>query len=75
MFGDYQNFAGSMELNFVGNWFMTLKHRAIHDFGKRSWGRKFVRKGTHEINKHRSPKNNNDSTVIHISVPPKSMTI
>ena len=30
---------------------------------------------THEINEHRSPKNNNDSTAIHISVSPKSMTI
>ena len=64
-----------MGLNFVGDWFMTLKHRTFYDFGKRWWGRKFVGKGDHEINEHRSPKNNNDSTGIHISVPPKSMTI
>ena len=45
MFVDYQNCTCSMGLNFVGDWFTTLKHRTIHDFGKHSWGRKFVGKG------------------------------
>ena len=69
---DYQKFVCSMGLNFVGNWFTTLKHRTIHDFGKRSWGVNLWVRVTHEINEHRSPKNNNDSTAIHISVPQKA---
>ena len=42
MFVDYQNFAGSMELNFMGYWFVVLQYRTIHFFIKRSLGRKFV---------------------------------
>ena len=40
--GDYQNFAGSWESNFMGNWFAALQCKTIHYFVKRSWGHKFV---------------------------------
>ena len=63
MFVDDQNFAGSCERNFYGNWFVTLKCKTIHHFFKlrgdlNSWVRV-----THEINEHSNTTNNDDSTV------------
>ena len=43
MFLDCQNVGGSWGHNFLGNWFVALQYRSIHNFVKRLWGRNFER--------------------------------
>lgn len=63
MFIDDQNFAGSCERNFFGNWFVALKGKTIHYFVKLRGDVNSWVTVTLEINEHSNPTNNDDSTV------------
>ena len=56
MFVDCQNFASLWGSYFVGNWFIALQCKAIHNLLSFCSGHEFVCKVTHEIHKHKPPR-------------------
>ena len=63
MFMDYENSAGSMGHNFVGNWFFVLQYKMIQQFVKNLWGRKNMGKAKPYNPLTSNPMSNDDSTV------------
>lgn len=63
---DYQNFTGSLGLNFMGNLLMASEYKTIHCFVIHSGGYKFVDKSFKVIPNIFNidpPTNNDDSTI------------